>query len=89
MGYPVTIEAGGPITEISVFEMRRPSGELVNSRMHTQANDPAKYLKSHQAFLLPMNPLEPSTKYTIKLELKISGVAQSKTLAFTTPAKNE
>jgi FlaA1/EpsC-like NDP-sugar epimerase len=83
------IKAGGPITEISVFEMRRPSGELVNSRMHTQANDPAKYLKSHQAFLLPMNPLEPSTKYTIKLELKISGVAQSKTWAFTTPAKNE
>jgi len=88
-GYPVTIEAGGPITEISVFEMRRPSGELVNSRMHTQANDPAKYLKSHQAFLLPMDPLEPNTKYTIKLELKISGVAQSKTWAFTTPAKNE
>jgi uncharacterized protein YkwD len=88
-GFPVTVEASGRITEISVFEMRRPSGELVNARMHTQANDPAKYLEPHQAFLLPMDPLEPNTKYTIKLELKIAGVAQDKTWSFTTPPTNE
>lgn len=85
-GFPVTIEASSDITSVDTFEMRSPDGKVVESRMHTAKDDPARYLSTNQAFLLPLVSLEPNKVYTVKLKIRINGGTEQKEWKFTTPA---
>ena len=87
-GFPVTIETSSEIASIERFEMVSSAGQVVNARVHTAKNDPARSLTSTQAFLLPLAPLESSTSYTVTLELKMGGITHSKVWTFRTPTSN-
>jgi len=87
-GFPITVEARAEITSLELFEMRGPNGQTINARTHTSKTDPAKHMQPNQAFLLPLDSLEPNTTYTVTIELKIAGALEKKIWQFTTPASN-
>jgi uncharacterized protein YkwD len=87
-GFPVTVEASSDISSIDIFELRGPNGQVIRARTHTSKTDPAQTLKPNQAFLLPLESLEPNTTYTVTIELKIAGLTEKKIWQFVTPANN-
>ena len=87
-GFPVTIETSSDIASIERFEMVSSAGKVIKARVHTAANDPARWLGATQAFLLPLVHLEPSTIYTVTLELKMGGNVHSRVWNFSTPKSN-
>jgi uncharacterized protein YkwD len=87
-GFPITIETSSEITSVGSFELRGPDNQIVNSRVHSAKDDPARVIKSTEAFLLPLSSLIPNSTYTVKLQLQTKAGAVSKEWKFSTPATN-
>lgn len=83
----VAMVRGGQTLEVTSWELRDASGNLVPTVLMTQANDANKLLQKNQASLIPLNALPRTvSSYTSVLKGKNNGVPFEKSCTWRTVA---
>jgi len=87
VGGPITVNAGFQNTlGVSTFQLiNNSTGAIVNSRLYTQSSDHNHITSASFAHLLPLNPLDLDTSYSVLISGTINGKTFSKNWSFKTP----
>jgi hypothetical protein len=87
-GYPsgpvltLQVTSGGALSITEARVTREPQGDVIESTVLTSEND--DHLKADSVALIPHEPLEPLTTYTVEVRGEASGESFSETWSFTT-----
>jgi hypothetical protein len=84
-GHPVIVTApNGESLVISSASITPTGGGVVPVQVITSANDPQKFLKPFQAFVIPPSSLKPNTTYRVQISGTAAGVPFTKDFTETT-----
>ncbi len=88
IGQPVFIQSTvGSTLAITAYSMKDAQGNIVTLSLLNKNNDPNGLVVTHQAILMPLTKLNPSTTYTVSYTATVNGVSVgTKTFSFKTTA---